>query len=122
MHDEPAVEVRVNFGMLAGREATPAEIDDLAAVLLNAAPQVSIISEQRHEIGPDVEASLHQVRIELEHGVVDEIPRRSTRSSVRSSMRPSSGPCIARPPATLTCRTPQRTHIWSNNANQTGLN
>jgi len=72
IHDEPAVEVRVNFGMLAGREATPAEIDDLAAVLLKAAPQVSIISEQRHEIGPDVEASLHQVRIELEHVVDDE--------------------------------------------------
>jgi hypothetical protein len=74
VHDEPAVEVRVNFGMLAGREATPAEIDDLAAVLLKAAPQVSIISEQRHEIGHEVEASLHQVRIELEHGVVDENP------------------------------------------------
>jgi hypothetical protein len=74
VHDEPAVEVRVNFGMLAGREATPAEIDDLAAVLLEAAPQVSIISEQRHEISRDVEASLHQVRIELHHGVVDEEP------------------------------------------------
>jgi hypothetical protein len=74
VHDEPAVEVRVNFGMLAGREATPAEIDDLAAVLLKAAPQVSIISEQRHEIGHEVEASLHQVRIELEHVVVDENP------------------------------------------------
>src|SRR5690348_13004011 len=74
VHDEPAVEVRVNFGMLAGREATPAEIDDLAAVLLEAAPQVSIISEQRHEISQDVEASLHQVRIELEHGVVEHDP------------------------------------------------
>jgi hypothetical protein len=74
VHDEPAVEVRVNFGILAGREATPAEIDDLAGVLLQAAPQVSIISEQRHEIGPHVEASLHQVRIELAHGVVDETP------------------------------------------------
>ena len=75
VHDEPAVEVRVNFGILAGREATPAEIDELAAVLLRAAPQVSIISEQRHEIGPEVEASLHQVRIELGHGVVDEAPQ-----------------------------------------------
>jgi hypothetical protein len=74
VHDEPAVEVRVNFGMIAGREATPAEIDELATVLLKAAPQVSIISEQRHEIGPEVEASLHQVRIELEHGVVDDEP------------------------------------------------
>ena len=76
IHDEPAVEVRVNFGMLAGREATPAEIDDLAAVLLRATPQVSIISEQRHEISHDVEASLHQVRIELGHGIVDEAPEK----------------------------------------------
>jgi hypothetical protein len=76
VHDEPAVEVRVNFGMLAGREATPAEIDDLAAVLLTTAPQVSIISEQRHEISRDVEASLHQVRIELQHDVVTKDPAR----------------------------------------------
>jgi len=69
-HEEPAVEVRINFGMFAGREATPAEIDDLAAVLLAAAPQVSIISEQRHEISRDVEASLHQVRVELAHDAV----------------------------------------------------
>jgi hypothetical protein len=73
VHDEPAVEVRVNFGMLAGREATPAEIDDLGAILLKAAPQVSIISEQRHEISRHVEASLHQVRIELTH-VLDRDP------------------------------------------------
>lgn len=70
VHEEPAVEMRINFGMVAGREATPAEIDDLAGVLLAAAPQVSIISEQRHEIGHDVEASLHQVRVELAHDVV----------------------------------------------------
>ena len=73
VHDEPVAEVRVNFGMLAGREATPAEIDDLAAILLKAAPQVSIISEQRHEISRHVEASLHQVRIELQY-VVDDDP------------------------------------------------
>ena len=73
VHDQPAVEVRVNFGMLTGREATPAEIDDLGAILLKAAPQVSIISEQRHEISRHVEASLHQVRIELTH-VLDADP------------------------------------------------
>src|SRR5215218_5893151 len=71
-HEEPAVEVRINFGVFAGREATPAEIDDLAAVLLAAAPQVSIISEQRHEISREVEASLHQVRVELAHDVVSD--------------------------------------------------
>lgn len=70
VHEQPAVEILINFGICAGREATPAEIDDLAAVLLETAPQVSIIAEQRHEIGAHVEASLHQVRVELAHDVV----------------------------------------------------
>ncbi len=70
VHEPPGVEVLVNFGVFAGREATPAEIDDLAAVLLSAAPQVSIISEQRHEISSESEASLHQVRVELAHDSV----------------------------------------------------
>ena len=30
----PALEVRVNFGIFAGREVTAAEIDELARVLL----------------------------------------------------------------------------------------
>ena len=34
-HDPPALEVRVNFGLLAGRAATPAEIDRLADLLLD---------------------------------------------------------------------------------------
>src|SRR5262249_6647177 len=32
--EPPGVEVRVNFGVFAGRRATPAEIDELAKVLL----------------------------------------------------------------------------------------
>ena len=63
--DPPALRIRVNFGVFAGREATPAEIDDLAAQLLPEVHEVSIMAEQRHEIGEDVEASLHQVVIEL---------------------------------------------------------
>lgn len=62
----PGLEIRVNFGVFAGREATPAEIDELAAGLLPELHDVSIVSEQRHEIGEDVEASLHQVRIEVD--------------------------------------------------------
>jgi hypothetical protein len=31
--EEPGFEVRVNFGVFAGRHATPAEIDELAAAL-----------------------------------------------------------------------------------------
>ncbi len=61
----PALEVRVNFGMFAGREATPAEIDDLASQLLEKIGSVSIVSEERHEIDAHSEASVHQVRIEI---------------------------------------------------------
>ena len=63
--DPPAVRIRVNFGVFAGREATAAEIEELAAQLLPEVHEVSIVSEQRHEIGEDVEAALHQVLIEV---------------------------------------------------------
>jgi hypothetical protein len=65
IHEPPGLEIRVNFGVFAGREATPAEIDDLAAQLIPDVGEVSIVSEQRHEISGHVEASLHQVRIEI---------------------------------------------------------
>jgi hypothetical protein len=72
--EPPAVEVRVNFGVFAGRRATPAEIDDLAAALLPKVGEVSIVAEERHEIGEETEASLNQVRIEIapEHLPEDE--------------------------------------------------
>jgi hypothetical protein len=63
--EPPALEVRVNFGVVAGRDATAAEIDRLAEWLLDEVGEVSIISEERHEIDANVEASVHQVRIEL---------------------------------------------------------
>ena len=62
---EPGIEVVVNFGIYAGREATPAEIDRLAEWLLDEVGEVSIISEERHEMDGRVEASVHQVRIEV---------------------------------------------------------
>jgi hypothetical protein len=64
-HEPPALEVRVNFGVYAGRDATPAEIDNLAAALLEQVGAVSIVSEDRHEIDDRSEASIHQVRIEI---------------------------------------------------------
>ena len=64
-HETPGIEVRVNFGVFAGREATPAEIDRLAEWLLDEVGEVSIISEERHEIDTHGEASVHQVRIEI---------------------------------------------------------
>lgn len=63
--EPPGVEVRVNFGVFAGRGATPAEIDELAAALLPKVGEVSIVVEERHEISEGTEASLNQVRIEV---------------------------------------------------------
>lgn len=61
----PAVEIQVNFGVYAGREVTAAEIDNLAEWLLDEVPSVSVISEQRYEIGNDAKAVVHLVRVEL---------------------------------------------------------
>ena len=63
--EPPGVEVRVNFGVFAGRAATAAEIDELAKTLLPKVGEVAIVAERRHEIGEESEASLNQVRIEV---------------------------------------------------------
>ena len=77
---EPAaIEVRVNFGIFAGREVTPAEIDELARVLLPEVPSVSILSEERHEIDSEVEISVHQLRIEV---AADDLPEDSDASAL----------------------------------------
>jgi hypothetical protein len=65
-HEGPALEVRVNFGVYAGRNATAAEIDDLAHSLRKEVPVFAIVAEARHEFGNDVETSLHQVVIEVD--------------------------------------------------------
>ena len=63
--EQLGVEVLVNFGVFAGRRATPAEIDELARALLPKVGEVSIVAEERHEIGGESEASLNQVRIQV---------------------------------------------------------
>ena len=66
----PALQIRINFGILAGREATPAEIDDLARQLTLVVADVTIVSEQHYEIGHGHEAMVHQVRVEAEESVL----------------------------------------------------
>jgi len=61
----PQIAVHVNFGVVTGREATLAEIDRLAASLLDRVEHVTIVSEVRHEIDRHSEAAVHQVRIEV---------------------------------------------------------
>ena len=63
--DATALEIRVNFGIFAGREATAAELDELARELLPTIGEVSIISELRHEVSEETEVALHQVRVEI---------------------------------------------------------
>jgi hypothetical protein len=70
--EPPGLEIRVNFGIFAGRAATAAEIDDLAHALLSKVGEVSIVAEDRHEVGEDSEASLHQVRVEVDPEYIPE--------------------------------------------------
>ncbi len=60
----PEIEIRVNFGMFAGRDATLAEIDDLGRDLLGAVHRVSIVTLRRHELDESGEAAIHQVKVE----------------------------------------------------------
>ena len=103
MPDEPAIafaaepaevdapfELRVNFGVFAGRAATAAELDDLARRLLFDVESVSVVAEERHQVGEGTEAVLHQVRIELdpgdlptERGVLEELKGRLVDSAER---------------------------------------
>ena len=71
--DEPTMvfstgerEIRVNFGVLTGREVTAAEVEELARELSARVDAFSIVAEQRYEFAGDVEATVHQVRIEVE--------------------------------------------------------
>ena len=61
-------DVRVNFGVFAGRNATQAEIDDLARALRDEASTFTIVAEERHEFGGDVEAAVRQIVIEIPDG------------------------------------------------------
>jgi hypothetical protein len=63
--EPPGLEIRVNFGLFAGRQVTPAEIDDLGRLLVPEVGDVSIVAEDRHELGSGHEVSVHLVRIEV---------------------------------------------------------
>lgn len=62
-------DIRINFGIFAGRDATPAEVDELARTLLDRVRSVTVVSENRFVVDHEMEASVHQIRIE--HGEAD---------------------------------------------------
>ncbi len=59
------VHLVVNFGMFAGREATPAEIERLGESLLARAETVEIVCEERYRFDRERAANVYQVRVEL---------------------------------------------------------
>jgi hypothetical protein len=66
VEQEPSgLEIRVNFGVFAGRDATTAELEELGKLLVPEAGEVSIVGEERHEVAEEAEIVLHQVRIAI---------------------------------------------------------
>jgi hypothetical protein len=66
VEQEPAgLEIRINFGVFAGRDATSAELEELGKLLVPEAGEVSIVGEERHEIAEDAEVVLHQVHVAI---------------------------------------------------------
>jgi hypothetical protein len=72
--DPSGLEIRVNFGVFAGRDATSAELEELGRLLVPEAGEVSIVGEQRHEISGDAEVVLHQVRVSVSPEIVPSDP------------------------------------------------
>ena len=61
------LELVVNFGMFAGRDATAAEVERLARALLDELESVEIVCEQRYEFDHEREATVYQVRVLVPH-------------------------------------------------------
>jgi hypothetical protein len=80
VEQEPAgIEIRVNFGVFAGRDATTAELEELGRLLVPEAGEVSIVGEERHDVTEDVEVVVHQVRVAVPpEAVPDDASERKT--------------------------------------------
>jgi hypothetical protein len=79
VEQEPSgLEIRVNFGVFAGRDATTAELEELGQLLVPDAGEISIVGEERHEVTEEAEVVLHQVRVAIapEHVPADALERK----------------------------------------------
>jgi hypothetical protein len=64
VEQEPAgLEIRINFGVFAGRDATTAELEELGKLLVPEAGEVSVVGEERHDLTEEAEVVLRQVRV-----------------------------------------------------------
>ena len=66
--DTGATEIVVNFGPLAGREATLAEVDRLARRLLGDVEYVRVHAIRSHEMSAQSESIVHQVVVQVPDG------------------------------------------------------
>ena len=86
----PALELRVNFGVFAGRNATQAEIEQLAHELARDVDSFAIVAEERHEFGGAREAAVRQIVIQIDEETddleqrVSEIAERWARDAIHS--------------------------------------
>src|SRR5215216_4562927 len=75
VEQEPAgLEIRINFGVFAGRDATTAELEELGRLLVPEAGEVTIVGEERHDLTEVVEVVLHQVRVAVPPDSVPDDP------------------------------------------------
>ena len=72
--EETGLEIRINFGVFAGRDATSAELEELGKLLVPETGEVAIVGEERHEMTEGVEVVVHQVRVALSPDVVPDDP------------------------------------------------
>ena len=95
--EPPGLEIAVNFGVFAGRDVTPAEIDELARRLLSTVDAVSLISEHRYEISAHAEATLHQIRVEVARDLVpaDDAGRAALQERLVTEAQSWAQACIA---------------------------
>ena len=70
-YDRPATAVLVNFGIVAGREPTAREVEELGRMLLAEVPRVTIRREHRLELGGEVDLSIDDVIVEVPDDVAD---------------------------------------------------
>jgi hypothetical protein len=71
VEQEPAgLEIRINFGVFAGRDATTAELEELGRLLVPEAGEISVVGEERHELANEVGLVVHQVRVAVPQDAV----------------------------------------------------
>jgi len=71
-HEPAGLEIRINFGVFAGRDATSAELEELGRLLVPEAGEVSIVGEERHDLTEDVGVVVHQVLVAVPPEVIPE--------------------------------------------------